>query len=337
MELSADQIRQTLAALMHEQGQDEIGTMLDASRAALSLQDSDFGRNYYSLDLRIPLPLMARLEARVERIAKLLSAKLPLLGAVAADGFVSTVHIFMDPPVGAGAVSVKVPTRTDEARIWKPGLVRLFLSHLTSVKVEVSSLKVSLTTYGVDCFVAHEDIEPSQAWHEEIEFALRSMDAMCAVVTEGFNKSQWTDQEVGFGLGRNVPVIALKCGQDPYGLLGKHQALSIDLSRSGPAAERIVEVLFKQESLRTKLVTGLVNACSASASYQDAKLSSTMVAKHKTELSDAQVRDLLSAIESNSQVRNATGVPERIRGIAQERGVTLPTHEPADFDDDIPF
>jgi hypothetical protein len=338
MEFNADQIRQTLAALMHEQGQEEIGAMLDASRATVSFRHSDFGRSAYSLDLRIPLPLMARLESKVDKIEKLLVGKLPRLGIDTSDESVDFVNIFLDPPVGAGAVSVRVPTRSDEARIWKPGMVRLFLSHLNGVKVEVSRLKVSLSTYGVDCFVAHEDIEPSQAWHEEIEFALRSMDALCAVVTPGFNASKWTDQEVGFGLGRNVPVIALKCGHDPYGLLGKHQALNIDLARSAPAAEKIMEVMFKQESLRTKLVAGLAAACAASASYQDAKLSAKMVAKYKADLTDAQIVELLKATKLNSQVREANGVPEIINSIARGRGVTLPKDEPKPaWDDDIPF
>ena len=55
-----------------------------------------------------------------------------------------------------------------------------------------------------------------------------AMDAFAALMTEGFHDSDWTDQEVGFALARGVPVIAVKLGRDPYGFLGKFQALRAD-------------------------------------------------------------------------------------------------------------
>ena len=54
-------------------------------------------------------------------------------------------------------------------------------------------------------------------------------------------------------------------------------------------------------------------------------------------VTDEQVLELLKATKLNSQVRQANGVPEIISRIASDRKVKLPTHNPADFDDDIPF
>ena len=51
------------------------------------------------------------------------------------------------------------------------------------------------------------------------------MDAMVAVHTKGFSASFWTQQEIGFALGRGVKVISFKYGEDPTGFIGKHQAL----------------------------------------------------------------------------------------------------------------
>lgn len=87
-------------------------------------------------------------------------------------------------------------------RMWKPGYFRLFISHLSEYKVSAANLKGCLQNFGIDGFVAHEDITPSKEWEQEIEAALFSMDALCAIVAPGFEKSRWCDQEVGIALGR---------------------------------------------------------------------------------------------------------------------------------------
>jgi hypothetical protein len=55
---------------------------------------------------------------------------------------------------------------------WKLGRFRLFMSHVQADKLLVSNVKNHLSRYGIDCFVAHEDIEPTKEWITEIENAL---------------------------------------------------------------------------------------------------------------------------------------------------------------------
>jgi hypothetical protein len=83
--------------------------------------------------------------------------------------------------------------------------------------------------------VAHEDIHPTLEWQLEIEKALWNMDAFLAVHTVGFRNSIWTQQEIGFALGRGIKVISLKMGEDPTGFISKRQALA----RKGRQAEQI--------------------------------------------------------------------------------------------------
>ena len=47
---------------------------------------------------------------------------------------------------------------------------------------------------------------------------------MCALLTEGFHESNWTDQEVGFALARGILVIPVKYESAPYGFMGRIQA-----------------------------------------------------------------------------------------------------------------
>jgi hypothetical protein len=112
---------------------------------------------------------------------------------------------------------------------------RLFISHISADKLIATRLKDALAAHHIAGFVAHEDIHPTLAWQDEIERGLRTMDAMVAVHTKGFSASFWTQQEIGFALGRGVKVISFKYGEDPTGFIGKHQALP----RLGRSAEEI--------------------------------------------------------------------------------------------------
>lgn len=109
--------------------------------------------------------------------------------------------------------------------IWKPGYFRLFISHVSKYKKSASYLKNILARYGIDCFVAHEDITPSKEWEVEIENGLFTMDALCAIVVPEFSGSQWCDQEVGIALGQHKLVLSINKGANPYGFFGKFQAL----------------------------------------------------------------------------------------------------------------
>lgn len=102
---------------------------------------------------------------------------------------------------------------------------RLFISHISTDKLIATRLKDALSEHEIAGFVAHEDIHPTLAWQDEIERGLRTMDAMVAVHTKGFSASFWTQQEIGFALGRGVKVISFKYSEDPTGFIGKHQAL----------------------------------------------------------------------------------------------------------------
>ena len=133
--------------------------------------------------------------------------------------------------------------------MWKPGYFRLFISHVSKYKNSASNLKRSLVSYGIDCFVAHEDITPSKEWEMEIENGLFTMDALCAIVVPEFSESQWCDQEVGIALGQRKLVLSINKGETPYGFFGKFQALKSKSTSADMAAEVWVAI---SNNYRTK-------------------------------------------------------------------------------------
>ena len=113
-----------------------------------------------------------------------------------------------------------------QAAFSSPDHFGLFLSHLATYKKFASELQQVLEQYGIVAFVAHKDIDPTAEWQNEIELALSTCDALVALLHPGFHESKWTDQEIGFVMGRPMPVFSIFLGETPYGFIGKTQAFN---------------------------------------------------------------------------------------------------------------
>jgi hypothetical protein len=65
------------------------------------------------------------------------------------------------------------------------------------------------------------------------------------MATPGFRGSHWCQQEVGWALGRGVPIIGLRAGEDPPGFIAANQALSADPAKHAETAKGVVKLLAK--------------------------------------------------------------------------------------------
>lgn len=187
-------------------------------------------------------------------------------------------------------------------RIWGSEHVRVFLSHKASVKKNTSKVKQALAICGLTAFVAHEDIEPTEEWQREIERALFSMDALVALLSGDFHDSTWTDQEVGVAIGRGVPLIAVRLGIDPYGLMGKNQGVGgCNWSDPNGIAVKVFQLLHKRLPDKSRLFECALSAYTASSSWEE----SAWKIKHLLALFDAltsdQITRLVEAYNANSQ------------------------------------
>jgi hypothetical protein len=201
-----------------------------------------------------------------------------------------------------------------QSRIWGDEGYRIFFSHKAEVKKETSALKERLKLFGISCFVAHEDIHPTKEWQNEIENALFSMDAFVALMTDGFHNSLWTDQEVGVAFGRGVPIISVKLGKDPYGFIGKFQALSCSWDN---AAKEIVKIFVKYD----RMLNAYIKAIPGCQSYADGNTLGEILPLID-KLSEQQASLLITAFNENSQVRDSFGFNGKW---------------PSDFGDGLPF
>jgi hypothetical protein len=193
----------------------------------------------------------------------------------------------------------------DSLNIWKPGYIRLFISHRDAHKKEAAALADTLETYGVSSFVAHDNIEPMEEWQHTIRKAMQSMEIMLAFVTEDFSESFWTNQEVGFALGRGVPVIPLKLGKKaPCGFIGSLQAMPGNLTDVTDAADGLYKILAEKLGHEERLRKAAVQAFVAAADFDEAKVRFERMKKVPT-MTESDVQQIVDGFPKNESLHKA--------------------------------
>jgi TIR domain len=205
------------------------------------------------------------------------------------------------------------PTKSDlSPTFWEADYLRLFISHLATDKITANALKSSLHDYAISGFVAHSDIEPTKQWQDEIELALRTCDCLVALMIKDFHKSNWTDQEIGVVLGRDCLIIPVKMGQDPYGFIGKFQAMTF--KDVDALAKNIFDSVVKNKKTNKQMAYAIMRQFELSRSFAWAKENIDLVEKIEY-WDDNLISRLKNAADNNSQIKHSFGVTSRIEYI----------------------
>jgi hypothetical protein len=239
----------------------------------------------------------------------------------------------------------------DSLAIWKPGLARVFMSHRDRVKVEVQQIADAMETYGMSCFVAHETIPDDEDWQKVILDGLDTMEIMVAVTTDDFSQSPFCMQEVGYALGRRIPVVSLKIeGRDPSGFLAHKQATRGSLEAPIAAAQKLAPLLSKRLRALDRYRSILINSFCQATDFNEARYRFDRLKAGVPTLDEAQAQQIASAYRDNPQLhqaiyldnhynrltaymREATGNDWKIEG----KNLSEDKPEPCDDLDDVPF
>lgn len=330
----ANAVVATAADIFRHQGRTEIAELLESAHAYFDETGYDNwngGTYTWALRLEVPVHNFASVEPRLESIEKEIGSKLTYLDRPYPNDHLVEVTI---SPVTEGAMPQgqrMAPSDIEVRRLWQDKRFRLFISHVSKHKVGASKLKDALGLRGVDAFVAHEDIEPSLEWQHEIEVGLRSMHALAAILTSDFHESRWTDQEVGWALGRGILVVPIRLGVDPYGLAGKFQGVPGTLAQPEVLADAIVRILLTNPLTCGDMRRALIEAFAEAPSFDAANIISGLMASVMG-ITDDERNSLWRTCAENPYVVGADVVDT-----IYARFGSPPAPEPAGSHDDIPF
>jgi hypothetical protein len=225
---------------------------------------------------------------------------------------------------------------------WKASRFRLFFSHTSGNKQLAGEVAAKLEHYGIEAFVAHDAVEPTKQWQDEIEDALHSCNALAALWTDDFLESKWCDQEVGMVSGRRLPVLAISQGADPHGFVGKFQAIKGDADARVIAA-RIFDTLHRNPATRTAMAPSAAYVYSQSGSFDSARANyARLIEIPKEAWTDEMVELVEREGRDNTQLRYGIEMPSGrpIPNLVTEHLNQMLNREPVDLpveEEEVPF
>lgn len=215
-------------------------------------------------------------------------------------------HLGIQSPDTAAAAAAA------EAPYWEEGQLKVFISHLSANRKQAGDLQGELAPYGMSCFVAHKDIHPTMEWQTEIETALATCDLLVALIYPDFKKSDWCDQEIGYALGRGVPVFTVRCGADPTGFVSRFQAFAGAGKTPDAIATDLFDAALGHKKLQAKVADVLVDQFVNSGSFAAAKRRVAYL-ERLTIWDPSYSARIAKAAEDNDQIRYSWGVPEQVK------------------------
>jgi hypothetical protein len=216
--------------------------------------------------------------------------------------------------------------------IWSENTLRLFLSHSSTKKLIVTQIKKELKEYGIECFIAHEDIMPTKEWLREIRNALNSCHAVAAFLCSEFKKSDYCDQEIGIALQRNVFIIPVRLEEaTPHGFMAPFQGVTVHGKNPHLIASEIYNLVASNpttkiltEGALSKTLESLVDDFLKSSNYSD----STDLLKKLEYYSLAPIpmpliQKIASNWEKNDQITGCNGIPWRMQRFLKRYGIEI--------------
>jgi hypothetical protein len=183
--------------------------------------------------------------------------------------------------------------------------MKIFISYSQNDKVLAGELKRQFEAYGIDCFVAHDDIVSGSEWEREIRANLESADYFMPIYTADLIQSYWCQQECGFAVARDKKIICLipdTNGVDPVGFCSRYQGIKI---RSFNIAKTIKRLLIEQgliEDDNADEIEKRIMLFEHSSSWAEGKRNTDSLLELEASLTKADILRIVDIVLSNDQI-----------------------------------
>lgn len=272
----------------------------------------DGGQHGHDIILYVPISVLAEIDIDDQLAAtQEMKEDLRKLSQNIRNEFVGTVHFEVADPsdrhfLASAPFSGRPQIAPDSLTIWKKGLVRVFISHRDKNKAEAHLLANRLEAFGFTCFVAHDSIPANEKWRQVIVSGLETMEIMLVFLTDDFQDSIWTMQEVGYALGKGVPCVSLKLERrDPPGFISHTQALRGSLTDLPTAARKLAPLLAKALGQQDRLQAAVISAFVNSPDWSEARDRFEIMVDVVERVSETELKTIVDGFRQNDQLYNA--------------------------------
>lgn len=180
----------------------------------------------------------------------------------------------------------------------------IFLSYSHDDRFLAGQIKNRLVAMSLEVFMAHEDIQPSVEWQEEIFKQLKNCNVFIPLFSSNFTKSKWTDQETGIAFGFEKIIVPVSLDDTmPYGFIGKYQTLKC--KNDIPETCKMIFQTIIRKPIGENLKNNLIESLGTSSDY----ITSNDLAKILVDcapFTEQQINELVYWFLVNDQVSGAT-------------------------------
>ncbi len=220
--------------------------------------------------------------------------------------------------------------------IYIPKKFRIFISYSEENKKIASGIKENLNRFGVQAFLAHDDIPPGKKWIPEILKNIENADIFIALLSKDFQKSKWTDQETGIAVCLDKFIIPISIdGTIPYGFMDKYQAfkdfkyefkkyvINIHTMEEKELLEcrdeifKIIKFISKEAEFKENLADSLITSLENVKNFRNAE-SHFEILYTLEPFSEGQINTIIENSIKNKQVHKAHGCQRMVRDLLKK-------------------
>lgn len=205
-----------------------------------------------------------------------------------------------------------------------------FMSYQTEEREIAAGVAALLGTLGIQAFMAHEHIEVSMQWRDEILRQVGLADLFVPILSQRYYASIWCKQESGIAAFRRMTIIPLSLdGSIPQGAINHIQSTLLQGGRA--TYEQILPGLASHDvgfaiSAATQLIAG-------SRSFRSAEYHFQLILPYLAGATDRQIVDLLQISQQNGQIAHASiCAREYLPPLMRSHGHLLPADVRADLE-----
>lgn len=177
-----------------------------------------------------------------------------------------------------------------------------FMSYQTEDRFMAAAVAKLLMSLGVGCFMAHEHIDVSTQWRDEILRQIGLADLFVPILSQRYYASIWCKQESGIAAFRGMTIIPLSMdGSIPMGAINHIQSTRIENDR--PTLQQLLPGVASRDV--SFAINGATKILEQSGNFRAAEANFELILPYLPRATDVQVVNLLKASERNGQICHA--------------------------------